>query len=190
MNKYRKQKMIHFLDDQIKWIVLLVLSSLLGTMLAIMKRGYEPLFFTLYQFMNLDVEAGRDLAVLKDSIIVYGVQLGMIWLCGLVPIMRYLGIVIFLMIGIAYSFTVTSMMLLYGIAGIFITLCVCGIQMVVVLYMMISISQNGWMGEKKGANKRQYYSMIGRIIAIAIVLGSVNFYIQPYLEKVARTLVR
>lgn len=191
MRKNKTNTIINFLELNGKWTGLLIISSIVGTFLAITKRNYEPLFFNLYHFVNLEVGKGSSINLVKDSVIAYGLQLGSVWLCGLSPVGKYLGKTIFICTGVSYSFTVTSIILLYGIKGIVVVILTCGIQMFGILSMMMYLGNENWETYKKnkGNSKIKYYYMIGYIMLLVMSLGMFNVYVQPTLEKLIKLII-
>lgn len=193
MRRQQEKKIIIFLEENVQWLIFLALGSGLGTILALFKRNYEPLFYSLYHFINNDMaQHYNPLNIMKDSIVTYGFQMGMMWVCGLFPVLRYLGVALFILLSSIYSFSVTSIMLLYGAKGLLIAMGVCGVQMVVVLFMLIYIGQSGHIGESQAKKliKKNYYSLLGPIGIAAVALAGINFYIQPYIEKLIGKMVQ
>ncbi|MGL4799020.1 MAG: hypothetical protein ACRCWY_06465 [Cellulosilyticaceae bacterium] len=179
----RGYDVMDFMNQQRKWIILVVISGLIGSMLALAKRQYEPLYYSLWHFLTTPVEGGARLGIVKDTMITYGVQLCVIWSCGLFQVTRYVGFAVFVAISSMYSFTATTILLLYGLKGIAIVIGTMGIPMVVMVFMFVYIAQNGSIGGSRRPLKAYCYQL-GQCLLIVVGLGVMNGYVQPTIEKV------
>lgn len=177
-----------FINEQRKWIILMMVGGVIGTLMALLRRDYEPIFFSLYHFLNDQIDRTNTMAIIKDSIITYGSQMLILWGCGMFQITRYLGMILFIMFSAMYSFTASSVLLLYGLKGILIVLGMAGLQMVVMLFMFICIAQSGTIGCAK-VYRKYYCILLGQCSIVIVILGLMNAYIQPVIENIMKKLI-
>lgn len=188
MRKYYATQLTKLLAQEIKWLILLGIGIVLGCLYAISVSKNYPLFYAINQFVATSPGTIVTMKVFRDSCITYGVQLGSVVLCSYFKWLQPLAIIIIGLIGFTYGFTVSVVIILYGIKGVLISFTMLGIQSVILFFALIYIGEKN-IGSVKIGKTGDYKHKLTMIMQMSIVIGVlafVNAFIQPILESMTR----
>lgn len=191
MRRIKKNSFEHIYKKHIKWFVLMIIGVGLGILYTLLKRTYEPMFFLLYTFIKEEQLGVGEVDILKHTIITYGVQILIIWGCGLFKATKMLMYMFFVGFVFCYGFSVSILLVMYGIKGIGIILLLFGVQMILMIGLFILI---GICSENKHENPK-IYTQKGYMRILAISLGVVgcvgvqNTYVQPFFENIIQNII-
>lgn len=184
MRATKKNKWQRSIEEHIKWLLWTTIGVLLGVIYAILKRKDEAMFFLMYTFINNTSGEGGKLEIFKQTLVSYGLQISLLWCCGLAHYTR--GFIPFFLVGYSfcYGFCIGLFLIMYGFRGIAISLGVLGVQMLVMtnLYRMISQRSDG-LSELAHTRKNYYATLVTSVWSV-MGLGLYNVYVQPLIEKI------
>lgn len=168
------------------FVTIFILGIISGSIYSIAVRDNSMLFFTINQYITLDYEAASKWEVMKDSFFVYGKNLMLIWVGGLVSLTLAISCIVFFIVCFSYGFTTTCFVLIYGMKGIWISMLAFGIQAIMVIFIGMYLGNMGirYSVQNKMNGIKEYIKVLGLAGGVVLVVMVVDAYIQPVMQKI------
>ncbi len=168
------------LPQQKECIVLLLVATGIGIFLGATQKHNMALFYSLYAFVDHTMPSVGFVQRFVDSLIVYGVQLGVVLLSLHFNKGVYVAKGFLVCVASAYAFTSTVMLMLYGGRGLVIIALSYMVQMVCFVVYMIHLAYHKAPFKVKASPA--YFFVYVESGAIIFMLALYNSYIQPLFD--------
>lgn len=191
VKRYYDTSIQYLLGQGTIFIGLFIAGILAGSIYSINMRENSMLFFTINQYITVNYEATSRWEVMKDSLMVHGKNLLLLWAGGAFNITLVLSFIIFFIICFSYGFTLTCFILIYGLKGLLIGVLAFGLQAVIIIFLSMYI---GNIGIRYSVYNRiqsiQEYSKLLMSIGIGVgIVAVIDAYVQPILQKIIYMLI-
>lgn len=186
VKRYYDTGMSYLFGQGAIFITIFILGIVSGSIYSVCVRDNSMLFFTINQYITLDYEASSKWEVMKDSFLVYGKNLIIIWAGGLFNVTLAISCIVFFIICFSYGFTTTCFVLIYGLKGICISILAFGVQAIIIIFIGMYLGNMGirYSVYNKIDSVKEYIKVLTLTGVAVMIVVFIDAYIQPVMQQV------
>lgn len=185
-----KRNKVHLLEKMINthliWILICIIGLLVGSLYCISIKNNIDFFLELNEIITGEeayIDTRREIFVM--ALVIHGIQLFGIWFSGFIKNTKPIGTFILFLISVNYGFSLSALLMLYGLKGIGLGILFFGMQGVGLLFLGIMLNEYGRQYIKRG---KEVYGKIYNKLSIccgigALLIAIVDSYFQPMIWK-------
>lgn len=173
-----------FINTHLVWVLICIIGLLIGSLYCVSMKNDVAFFLNLSQMIRGDkLLSGTTGKIFRTALIIHLIQLFGIWGSGFIKTTRPIGIVILFLICLNYGFSISALLLLYGLKGIGLGALLFGIQGMGLLFLGIMLNEHS---RQYGQRGKEIYGKIYRQVSLycgvgAILISIVDTYFQPFI---------
>ncbi|OOB80488.1 MAG: hypothetical protein BEN19_04720 [Epulopiscium sp. Nuni2H_MBin003] len=173
-----------FITQRKIFLILILITSLLGTIYAVWTRDNATLFYTINQFITTPNSSQTLFGVFKQSIITYSTSATLIFIGSANKNLLPIATLSFMYTIFSYSFTFACFIMLYGMKGIIVIILLMGVSSVVIIGTYIELF---YQGAKFGVlmQTRYFRTYLNWYLAAIMVIFGISIFeaiFQPLMQ--------